>query len=165
MSLLFEWDEGKARTNEKKHGVTFFEAASVFRDPLAVTIFDPLHSGEEDRFVSLGESHEGRLLVVVFTERDDNIRLISAREATRRRGRNMKKGKNRRDPEMLDEYDFSGGVRGKYAERFAEGTNLVVLAPDVAAVFPDSASVNEALRTLVRIGRTPVRKAPRTPKK
>lgn len=77
----------------------------------------------------------------------------------------MKKGKSRRDPEMLDEYDFSGGVRGKYAERFAEGTNLIVLAPDVAAVFPDSASVNEALRTLVRIGRTPVRKTPRTPKK
>jgi hypothetical protein len=54
---------------------------------------------------------------------------------------------------MLDEYDFSKGVRGKYAQRYAAGTNVVVLAPDVAAVFPDSESVNEALRALVKIAR------------
>ena len=66
----------------------------------------------------------------------------------------MKKAaKSKRDPNMLDEYDFSKGVRGKYARRYAEGTNVVVLAPDVAAVFPDSASVNEALRALVQIAR------------
>jgi hypothetical protein len=65
----------------------------------------------------------------------------------------MKKArKPRPQPEMLDEYDFSKGVRGKYAKRFAEGTNLVLLAPDLAKVFPDSDAVNEALRTLVRIG-------------
>ena len=52
---------------------------------------------------------------------------------------------------MLDEYDFSGGVRGKYAKRYAAGTNVVVLAPDVAAAFPDAASVNDALRALIRI--------------
>ena len=57
------------------------------------------------------------------------------------------------DPDMLDEYDFSKGVRGKYAQRYAAGTNVVVLAPDVAAVFPDSESVNEALRALVKIAR------------
>lgn len=55
------------------------------------------------------------------------------------------------DPEMLDEYDFSGGVRGKYAGRFAQGANVVVLDPDVAEVFPDSESVNTALRTLAGI--------------
>jgi hypothetical protein len=66
----------------------------------------------------------------------------------------MKKAaKTKREPEMLDEYDFSKGVRGKYAKRYAEGSNVVVLSPDVAAVFPDTASVNEALRTLIRIGR------------
>jgi hypothetical protein len=54
-------------------------------------------------------------------------------------------------PDMLDEYDFSRGVRGKYAKRYAAGTNVVVLAPDVAAVFPNAASVNEALRALIRI--------------
>ena len=53
-----------------------------------------------------------------------------------------------RDPEMLDEYDFSGGVRGKYARRFAKGSNVVVLDPDVAQVFTDSESVNKALRAL-----------------
>ena len=56
-----------------------------------------------------------------------------------------------RDPEMLDEYDFSGGVRGKYAVRFAEGSSVVVLDPDVARVFADSESVNRALRALAEI--------------
>jgi hypothetical protein len=61
--------------------------------------------------------------------------------------------KSKRDPDMLDEYDFSSGIRGKYAKCYAEGTNVVVLAPDVAAMFPDSQSVNDALRALVRIAR------------
>ena len=61
------------------------------------------------------------------------------------------------DPDMLAEYDFSKGVRGKYAARFAAGTNLVLLAPDVAEAFPDSASVNEALRALVKVARQSVR--------
>jgi hypothetical protein len=57
------------------------------------------------------------------------------------------------DPEMLEEYNFRGGRRGVYAERYAEGTNLVAIAPDIAAVFPDSESVNAALRVLVRAAR------------
>ena len=59
--------------------------------------------------------------------------------------------RTRRDPDMLDKYDFSKGVRGKYVKRFAEGSNVVVLSPDIAQVFPDSESVNEALRTLIKI--------------
>ena len=71
----------------------------------------------------------------------------------------MKKGaKNKRAPDMLDEYDFSKGVRGKYAERYAEGTNVVVLAPDVAEFFPDAESVNAALRALVGVARETVKK-------
>jgi hypothetical protein len=71
----------------------------------------------------------------------------------------MKKAvKTRRDPDMLDEYDFSKGVRGKYAKRYAEGTNIVVLSPDVAEVFHDSESVNEALRVLVKIARQKAKK-------
>ncbi len=62
-----------------------------------------------------------------------------------------KETKSSTDPDLLEEYDFSKGVRGKYAKRYAEGTNIVVLAPDVAQVFPDSESVNEALRLLVKI--------------
>lgn len=61
--------------------------------------------------------------------------------------------KTQADPEMLDEYDFSKGVRGKYAQRFAAGSNIVVLSPDVAEVFPDSEAVNEALRMLIKIAR------------
>ena len=78
MSLAFEWDNKKAKQNLKKHGVSFEEASTVFCDPLARTIQDPLHSVEEDRFVNLGESQSRRLLVVVFTERGDRIRIISA---------------------------------------------------------------------------------------
>ena len=64
----------------------------------------------------------------------------------------MKKGTSKkRGPELLDEYDFSNGIRGKYAERYAAGTNVVALDPDVVAYFPDSVSVNEALRALVKI--------------
>ena len=56
-----------------------------------------------------------------------------------------------RDPDMLDDYDFSQGVRGKYIQRFAQGSNVVVLSPDVAEIFPDSESVNTALRLLVEV--------------
>ena len=92
MSLGFEWDETKARRNLKKHGVSFEKASTTFGDPLARTIQDPLHSEEEDRFVNLGESHRRRLLVVVFTERGDKIRLISARVATRSERKDHEKG-------------------------------------------------------------------------
>ena len=72
----------------------------------------------------------------------------------------MKKAaKAKRDPDMLAEYDFSQGVRGKYAQRYSEGTNLIVLSPDVAEFFPDSEAVNAALRALVEIARKSTRKA------
>ena len=70
----------------------------------------------------------------------------------------MKKLMRERQPDMLPEYDFSKGVRGKYAKRYAEGSNVVVLSPDLAKIFRTSESVNEALRTLVRVGRKPSRK-------
>ena len=84
MPLNFQWDENKARTNLAKHGVSFEEAATVFGDALSLTIPDPAHSQREDRFIILGMSHKGKLLVVVHTERGDSIRLISARRASRR---------------------------------------------------------------------------------
>lgn len=65
------------------------------------------------------------------------------------KGINMKK--MRKDPDMLEEYDFSKGVRGKYAKRYAEGTNVIVIEPDVAKYFPDHDSVNQALRSLSEI--------------
>jgi uncharacterized DUF497 family protein len=81
--LTFEWDANKAASNLAKHAVSFEEAATVFGDPVSITIPDPAHSQIEVRFVILGRSHHGRLLVVVHTERGDNIRIISARLASR----------------------------------------------------------------------------------
>lgn len=92
MSLSFEWDEQKAKGNKKKHGVSFEEASTVFADPLSRTIPDPIHSEEEDRFVILGESNRRRLLVVSFTDRGENIRIISARTATHRERKNYEEG-------------------------------------------------------------------------
>lgn len=83
----FEWDAAKADSNQKKHGVSFEEASTAFGDPLSLTIPDPDHSQEEDRFVLMGETYQRRLVVVVFTERGDRLRLISARLATRRERR------------------------------------------------------------------------------
>ena len=88
MPLNFEWDENKARTDLVKHGVSFVEAATVFGDPLSLTIPDPAHSQREDRFIILGHSHQQRLLVVVHTDRGDNIRLISARRTSRSERKN-----------------------------------------------------------------------------
>ena len=83
MSLEFEWDARKDAANRRKHGVSFEEAATAFADPRSLTVPDPDHSVEEDRFVLLGLSYRGRLLVVVHVERGDNLRIISARKATR----------------------------------------------------------------------------------
>jgi uncharacterized protein len=79
----FEWNREKAESNLKKHGVSFEEAASVFDDPSSLTADDPNHSVGERRFVALGYSIAQRLLIVVYTERKDTIRIISARPTTK----------------------------------------------------------------------------------
>jgi uncharacterized protein len=83
MAIEFEWDSAKADADLKEHGVSFDEATTVFRDTLSITIVDPDHSDSEDRFIDIGMSHRGQLLVVSYTERKDKIRIISARRATR----------------------------------------------------------------------------------
>jgi uncharacterized protein len=82
-SMKFRWDEDKAASNLSKHGVSFGEAKSVFDDPLYVDFYDPDHSGSEERYLIIGASNRGRLLIVSYTERGDSTRLISAREVTR----------------------------------------------------------------------------------
>ena len=82
--MNFEWNENKARANFAKHQVSFEEAKTVFVDPFYVDFYDPDHSGAEERYLIIGESQQGRLLVVSYTERQQKMRLISAREATRR---------------------------------------------------------------------------------
>lgn len=81
--MQFEWNENKAASNLSKHGVTFEEAKTVFDDPLYIDFYDPDHSESEKRYLIVGESKRGRLLIVSYTERGDSIRLISAREVTR----------------------------------------------------------------------------------
>ena len=82
MKLNYEWDEEKAKTNFKKHRVSFDEAITVFLDPFSITIADPNHSVDEQRYIDIGSSDKGRVLVVVYTERLSNIRIISCRKAT-----------------------------------------------------------------------------------
>lgn len=82
MSLKFEWDEDKAKANLRKHKVSFHEATTVFHDLYIATMPDPDHSESEPRYIVIGHSANNRLLVVVYTERDEVTRIISGRTAT-----------------------------------------------------------------------------------
>jgi uncharacterized protein len=86
MKLIFEWDANKARSNLNKHKVSFEEAKTLFNDPFLITFPDDYHSEYEERFISIGRSAEGRILLIVHTEKsEDNnltVRLISCRKAT-----------------------------------------------------------------------------------
>jgi uncharacterized DUF497 family protein len=82
MKLSFEWDEEKAKLNLKKHRASFEEATTVFLDPFSMTIPDTTHSVDEQRYIDIGISDKDRVLVVVYTERGSNIRIISCRKTT-----------------------------------------------------------------------------------
>jgi len=92
MPLRFEWDPEKAASNLAKHDVSFEEANTVFGDPLGKIVQDPRHSLGEQRFVLLGRSERQRFLTIMFTDRGEAIRLISARKATRRERREYEEG-------------------------------------------------------------------------
>ena len=91
--MKFEWDSQKAVSNQLKHGVSFQEAASVLSDSLSITYHDPDHSTTEHRFITVGISQSGRVLMVAHTDRRDNIRIISARRTTRQERRYYEEGK------------------------------------------------------------------------
>lgn len=147
----FSWNDAKARSNETKHGISFSEAWTVFDDPLAFTIPDPDHSDDEARELTIGMSSTQRLLVVAFTAIGQRIRIISARRATSaERKRYMEEEIDRlrdQDDEMRPEYDFSGGVRGKYYA--GREVVWVRLDEELAKYFPTPESVTEALRTIM----------------
>jgi len=94
MDLEFEWDEDKAAANLKKHKVSFEEAKTVFSDPFSITIDDPEHSADEFRFIDIGSSSDGTILVVSYTERN-KIRLISARKASKSERKTYEEEKGR----------------------------------------------------------------------
>lgn len=81
--MLFDWDKEKARINLRDHNVSFQEAATVFGNPLSETYDDPDHSVDEQRFIIIGHSDNGRLLFVSHSDNDETVRIISAREVTR----------------------------------------------------------------------------------
>ena len=85
--IEFEWDPTKATRNLRKHGVAFREAAMVFGDPFGITVYDPDHSEQEDRFITIGWSAAGRLLIVAHPDRGARIRILSARQLGRRERR------------------------------------------------------------------------------
>jgi hypothetical protein len=172
--MQFEWDLRKEASNRRKHGVGFREAATVFGDPLATTFPDPDHSAFEERFLTIGESASGRALVVAHPESGENIRIIMRGRSRAARGDSMKKTLRQRNHDgMRSEYDFAsmkGGVRGKHYREYRNGTNVVLLQPDVAEAFPTEDAVNEALRGILttaravrRTGRRPDRAVGATP--
>ena len=150
MALTFEWDTNKGRRNLAKHGISFEESSTVFGDPRSLTIPDPIYSKVEERFVTIGTSHRGNCwLSCILNEATicgSSARVWRADENDRL----MNKARERNN-EMLREYDFSQGIRGKYARRYAKGSNDVVLEPDVAKVFPNAEAVNSSLRSLAEI--------------
>ena len=161
--MNFEWDAKKASLNQRKHGVSFHEAASVFGDPLSVTYHDPDHSQAEDRFITVGMSRLGRVLIVAPPTGPMPFASSALGKQRIENEQFMKKAseKTQRD-DLRSEYDLTklkGGVRGKYAARYKTGTNLVLLSPDVAEYFPDEQSVNSTLRTLVGIAKTKLKSA------
>jgi hypothetical protein len=89
--MNFEWNPNKAESNLRKHGISFQEAATVFGDDLGITVYDPDHSRDEDRFITIGWSDQRRLLMVSHTDREDSIRIISARELTPRERKDYEK--------------------------------------------------------------------------
>jgi uncharacterized DUF497 family protein len=164
MPLRFEWDPEKARKNLDKHQVSFPEAVTVFGDPLSMTFYDPDHSVDEERYVTIGHSDSGQLLMVAiqieapaFESSVRESQLVARENPIKSNNDIQADTVHPSDDELRPEYDLSqlqGGVRGKYAQRYKQGTNLVLLAPDVADAFPTEDSVNEALRLLIRIAET-----------
>ncbi len=94
MKLSFKWDEEKAKANLKKHRVGFDEATTVFTDPFSMTIHDPDHSADEQRYIAIGSSDKGRVLVMVYIERGSTIRIISCRKATPSERKRYEEGKD-----------------------------------------------------------------------
>jgi uncharacterized DUF497 family protein len=151
MPLTFEWDAQKARSNLAKHGVSFEEASTIFGDSLSLTIPDPEHSRTERRFVTMGSAFNGNCSLLFIRIEAIIFRSLARDAPAAESARVMKKASNKSSRKQVrNEYDFSQGERGKYVRRYKQGTNVVVLEPDVAKVFPNSKVVNVSLRGIIR---------------
>src|SRR4030042_784144 len=162
VDLYMGQDKKKAASNLRKHDVPFEEAATAFGDTRSLTTIDPDHSIDEERFNSSFSAHriEGGYWWLHIRSNWIQSELSAHAWRHEARGKFMKRPKKtRREPEKRAEYDFSKGVRGKYVKRLSEGSNLILLDPDVAGLFPDSKTVNDALRALARIAQARAKKA------
>jgi len=147
----FEWDSAKAPKNLRKHRVSFEAALSVFYDPLAVTGGDPDHSPGEESLATFGQPASSFSYAIPSAVRQSASSALAVLLLAK--GAFMRKAKSASD-ELRAEYkrsDFKKLERGKYYERVKAGSNIVVLDPEVAAVFPNSAAVNKALHSLVEV--------------
>jgi uncharacterized DUF497 family protein len=159
-TMRIKWDPVKAAENLRKHAVSFDEASDVFSDPFRGVVPDDEHSDDEDRYVALGSTPAGKLLIVFYTSRGEDARLISARRPTRsERRRYMDE-----TPMIYDEpmepgdeetmhLDWSKMVRGLHYIPREKGT--AILDEDVYGIFRTSEEVNNALRMLIKEGRIP----------
>jgi uncharacterized DUF497 family protein len=153
----FEWDADKAAANLRKHGVSFDEVVTAFSDRLSILLPDPDHSVGEEHYLVMGLSARGRLLVLPLSSArhepesslQDSLPDASAMTMKKAKGKQQVRGADR--DTMRPEYDFSKGARGVTAARYREGTNIIVLDPELMDVFPDSEAVNEALRALAPV--------------
>lgn len=151
--MKFEWDPVKAHANDRKHGITFDEASTVFGDVLSVSGRGLEHSGGENRFVTFVYRVKG----VFWLSPTPTVLVLSASSAPalqpERRNEFMKKANIEVD-EMRAEYtraDLGPLVRGKYAARYAKATNIVVIDPALTKAFPNNEAVNDALRGLLAV--------------
>lgn len=122
-----------------------------------MTVYDPDHS--LDGYIDVGMSHRSRLLMVALSERGNRFRIISARQLTRAERKAYEEYQTDMDDELRSEYDIrdllKDGVRGKYAEQYRAGANLVLLDQDVAEAFPNDQAVNDALRLVLQLTKIP----------
>ena len=156
MSLRFEWDPNKAEANLAKHEISFEEAMTVFADPLARIFPDEEHSVDELREIIIGHSAGQQLILVNFTSIDDRVRIFSARIATRRERKIMKKTSVRKKKPVAEEtlrseyrFDYSKSKPNRFAAKISKGSVAVVLEPDVAEIFGSSEVVNDLLRSII----------------
>ena len=128
MPVTFEWDSRKARPNLVKHGVAFEEASTIFGDPLSLTISDPDHSLREERYITVGKAFTGNCSLLSILNEAIIFVLSAQGRPAEESASFMKKSSNKSaQKQMCEEYDFSRGERGKYARRYAQGTNVIVL--------------------------------------
>ncbi|HEV7428250.1 MAG TPA: BrnT family toxin [Thermoanaerobaculia bacterium] len=148
----FRHDQRKALANWRKHRVAFAEAETVFFNDLARTHDDPDHSDSEPREIIVRHSAVGRLLLVVFVEYSDHVRIVNARKTTSFERADLKKASPKKTSDgMRSEYrfDYSKSKPNRFASQIKEGSVVVVLEPDVASVFDNSETVNQVLRSVI----------------